>query len=70
MSIENFPEIEKLSTEEKIVLIENLWDSIRSEISSKPIPESHKQELDKRQSTLNKDNLLSLKDLKDHLKEG
>ncbi|MGV9173614.1 MAG: addiction module protein [Promethearchaeia archaeon] len=45
--------------------IDQLWDSIRSEISSKPIPESHKQELDTRQSTLNKDDQLSLKDLKD-----
>lgn len=70
MSLEKFPEIDKLSTKEKIVLVENLWDSIRSEISSKPLPESHKQELDKRQSTLDKDNLLSLKDLKDRLKDG
>jgi len=70
MSLEKFPEIEKLSAEEKIILVENLWDSIRAEINSKPVPEIHKQELEKRQSTLDKDNLLSLKDLKDRLKDG
>jgi putative addiction module component (TIGR02574 family) len=70
MSLENFPEIDNLSTKEKILLVENLWDSIRSEIKTKPIPESHKQELEHRQNTLNKDNLLSLKDLKDRFKDG
>ena len=69
MSLDNFPDIIKLSTKKKILLVENLWDSIRSEIISNPIPKSHKQELDKRQKTLNKNNLLSLKDLKNRFKK-
>ncbi|KKK40773.1 MAG: putative addiction module component [Candidatus Lokiarchaeum sp. GC14_75] len=64
MSLDNFPDIIKLPTKDKILLVENLWNSIRSEIISNPIPESHKQELDQRQKTLNKNNLLSLEDLK------
>ena len=68
MSLDNFPDIIKLSTKDKILLVENLWDSIRSEIISNPILKSHKQELDKRQKTLNKNNLLSLEDLKNRFK--
>ncbi|KKN61673.1 hypothetical protein LCGC14_0519480 [marine sediment metagenome] len=64
MSLDNFPDIIKLPTKDKILLVENLWNSIRSEIISNPIPESHKQELDQRQKTLNKNNLLSIEDLK------
>lgn len=69
MSLDNFPNIINLSTKDKILLVENLWDSIRSEIISNPIPKSHKQELDKRQKTLNKNNLLSLEDLKNRFKK-
>jgi len=69
MSLDNFPDIIKLSTKDKILLVENLWDSIRSEIISNPIPKSHKQELDKRQKTLNKNNLLTLEDLKNRFKK-
>ncbi len=69
MSLDNFPDIIKLTTKDKILLVENLWDNIRSEIVSNPIPKSHKQELDKRQKTLDKDNLLSLDDLKNQFKK-
>ena len=69
MELDNFPDIIKLSTKEKISLVENLWDSIRSEIGSSPIPKSHEQELDKREKTLNKDTLLSLEDLKKRFKK-
>ena len=68
MSLDNFPDLDKLSTKDKILLVENLWDSIRPEISSNPIPRSHEQELEKRQKTLNKNNLLSLEDLKNRIK--
>lgn len=68
MSLDNFPDLDKLTTKDKILLVENLWDSIRPEISSNPIPESHEQELEKRQKTLNKNNLLSLEDLKNRIK--
>lgn len=68
MSLDNFPDLDKLTTKDKILLVENLWDSIRPEISSNPIPKSHEQELEKRQKTLNKNNLLSLEDLKNRIK--
>ena len=44
----DIPEIDKLTTPEKILLVEDLWDSIASEDSSVPMPESHKEELDRR----------------------
>ena len=69
MSLDNFPDLVKLSTKDKILLVEDLWDSIRSEIISNPIPKSHEQELDKRQKTLNKERLLSLEDLKNRIKK-
>jgi putative addiction module component (TIGR02574 family) len=69
MEIDNFPDIIKLSTKEKILLVENLWDSIRSEINSHPIPKSHKIELDKREKTLEQKKLLSLEDLKNQFKK-
>lgn len=69
MALEDFPEIAKLSTEDKIMLVEELWESIRSERISDPIQKSHEQELDKRQKTLNKDDLLSLEDLKERFKK-
>jgi len=69
MELDNFPDIIKLSIKEKISLVEDLWDSIRSEIDSNPIPNIHEQELDNREKTLNKDTLLSLEDLKKRFKK-
>lgn len=69
MTLNNFPDIIKLPTKDKILLVEKLWDSIRSEIISDPIPETHKQELDQRQKTLKENNLLSLEDLKNRIKK-
>ena len=69
MELDNFPDIIKLSTKEKISLVENLWDSIRSEINSNPIPKSHGQDLDKREKTLNKNTLLSLEYLRKRFKK-
>ncbi len=48
MRIKDFPEIAKLSTPEKILLIEDLWDSISADEAAIPVPESHKAELDRR----------------------
>ena len=47
MRVSDIPEITKLSTSEKILLIEDLWDSIATN-ESIPIPQSHLDELDKR----------------------
>ncbi len=48
MRVIDIPEISKLSTPEKILLLEDLWDSIASEESSVPFPKSHMEELDRR----------------------
>jgi putative addiction module component (TIGR02574 family) len=44
----DIPQITKLSAPEKILLVEDLWDSIASDESAVPVPQSHKEELDRR----------------------
>ena len=48
MKLTEIPEVAALSTQEKIVLLEELWDSIRDRQDQIPVPDSHKAELDKR----------------------
>ena len=48
MRASDIPEIITLSTPEKILLVEDLWDSIASEESAVPVPQSHIEELDRR----------------------
>ena len=48
MHANDIPEITKLSTPEKILLVEDLWDSISSDESGVPVPQSHMEELDRR----------------------
>jgi putative addiction module component (TIGR02574 family) len=48
MCLSDIPEIARLSTPEEILLAEDLWDSIRSDESSVPIPQRHIEELDGR----------------------
>ena len=48
MRVIDIPQIEKLGVAEKILLVEDLWDSISSEESAIPVPESHMTELDRR----------------------
>lgn len=48
MRVTDIPEIAQLSTPEKLLLIEDLWDSISGEINAIPVPQSHKEELDRR----------------------
>ena len=38
----------KLPVEQRILLVEDVWDSIRPQSKRIPVPESHKQELDRR----------------------
>lgn len=65
MRVSNIPEIARLSSPEKILLVEDLWDSIASDESSVPIPQSHMKELDRRLKSYESDpgNLLSLEEL-------
>ena len=48
MRFDEIPEIARLSVAERILLLEDLWDSIASEPSSVPVPQSHRAELDRR----------------------
>ena len=41
MKLNEIPEINNLSKAEKIVLLEDLWDSISAEDSDIPIPDGH-----------------------------
>ncbi|MGC8490599.1 MAG: addiction module protein [Syntrophobacteraceae bacterium] len=65
MHFNDIPEIKRLSTPEKILLVDDLWDSIASEESEVPVPESHTAELDKRLAKYRSDRetLLSLEEL-------
>ena len=46
MRVSDISEIKKLSTPEKILLVEDLWDSIASDESVVSVPQSHMEELD------------------------
>ena len=65
MQIHDIPEIIQLSIPEKILLAEELWDSIASEESRISVPQSHRDELDRRQKNYQSSpgNLLSLEEL-------
>jgi putative addiction module component (TIGR02574 family) len=56
-------EIEKLELSEKILLVEDIWDSIAKANSNLPMPEWQKKELDKRKIEF-QDKKLELKDCK------
>jgi len=62
MKSTDIAELSKLSIPEKILLVEDIWDSISKEESEIPVPESHKAELDRRAASPGK--LLSLEELK------
>jgi len=66
MRVSDIPEIARLTTPEKILLLEELWDSIASEESNVPVPQSHREELDRRLAEYEKDpgRLLTLEDLR------
>ncbi len=66
MRVKDLPEISKLSTPEKILFVEDLWDSISADEASIPIPDSHKAELDARlqRHVAGPGDLLSLEDLR------
>jgi putative addiction module component (TIGR02574 family) len=41
-------ELEKLGVEERLDLIEEIWNSLTSDPDQIPVPEAHKAELDRR----------------------
>lgn len=71
MRINNISEISKLSTAEKILLVEDLWDNIAKDKSNLPTPQSHIDELDRRLKRYrsNPGNLLSLSKLQEGIEK-
>jgi putative addiction module component (TIGR02574 family) len=71
MRVKDLPEITKLSIPEKILLVEDLWDSISADESSIPVPESHKAELEGRLKRYESapGTLLSLDDLRSRIEK-
>jgi putative addiction module component (TIGR02574 family) len=49
--VTDIPEIDQLSMAEKILLVEDLWDSITMDPASLPVPQSHMEELNRRLKT-------------------
>ncbi len=66
MRLNEIPEIAGLSVPERILLLEDLWDSIASEPSGVSVPRSHQAELDRRLAEYEKDpgKLLTLEGLR------
>ena len=50
MRVSDIPGINQLSAPEKILLVEDLWDSVAADESAVPVPESHLKELDERRN--------------------
>jgi len=48
MKIEELPQLAELSIPEKILFLEVLWDSIATDETEIPVPQSHQAELDHR----------------------
>ncbi len=46
------PELNTLSPDEKLLLIEELWDSLSAEPSNVPVPDWHLAEVDRRKAAL------------------
>jgi putative addiction module component (TIGR02574 family) len=69
MRVDDIPEIARLTVPEKILLLEDLWDSIAADEASVPVPQSHREELDRRLAQYEKDpgSLLTLDDLRERI---
>ena len=72
MRLDDIPEIARLTVPERILLLEELWDSIISDESSVPVPQSHRDELDRRLAGYEREpgNLLTLADLRGRVEAG
>jgi putative addiction module component (TIGR02574 family) len=69
MRATDIPKLGQLSKPEKILLVEDLWDDIASDDSDIPLPQSHKNELNRRldRHTKSPGHLLSLRELQDKI---
>ncbi len=65
MKMTDIPEIAQLNVSEKILLVEDIWESIISDEESVSIPQSHEEEIKRRylKYKSNPGSLLSLEQL-------
>ena len=65
MKVQDIPQILEMSTPEKILLVEDIWDGIAVNESDVPVPDSHRAELDRRMKrhAMNPGSLLTLEEL-------
>jgi putative addiction module component (TIGR02574 family) len=57
-----------MSVPEKLLLVEDIWNSIAVQESKVPVPQSHIEELERRLENLNPESLLSLDELRAWIK--
>lgn len=71
MRVSDIPEIIQLSSAEKILLVEDLWDSIAADEAGVSVPQSHMAELDRRVSRYeaHPGDLLSLEELRSRIEK-
>ena len=64
--VADIPQIAQMEVSEKLLFLEELWDSISSEEEKIPVPQSHKDELDTRYAEFlsNPGKVLSLEELR------
>jgi putative addiction module component (TIGR02574 family) len=69
MALADIPGIRQLSVAERLLLVEEIWNSIAAEPAAVPGPDSHRAELDRRLSAYEKDpgRLLTLEELRTRL---
>ncbi|HPA46860.1 MAG TPA: addiction module protein [bacterium] len=72
MRVSDIPEINGLSTPEKILFVEDLWDSIACDESAITVPQSHVDELERRlkKHETEPGTLLTLNELRQRIEEG
>lgn len=70
MKVSEISAIYQLSVSERIILVEDIWDSISSEETSVSVPGSHEEEIERRflRYKSNPENLLSLEQLQERVK--
>ncbi|RMD95434.1 MAG: addiction module protein [Calditrichaeota bacterium] len=71
MKVRDIPQIEQMNTWEKILFLEDLWDSIISDESNIPVIQSHKEELDARLNKYesNPENVLTMEELQQKINQ-
>lgn len=68
----HFEDLKQLPLSERLQLVEDLWDSIASDLESAPLPESLQAEVDRRLEAYLKDpsRSLSLEEVQRRMKGG